>query len=147
MERINRSHKKKDIDAHIKGKAELLEKGALGAPVEDVKWNVQQGEVHSDIDIKLDTGEGRPIILRQFDYKFPPGLQMKPTADDILTEGYLNFLEAQLYFVDELDLVEKPRVMIGTDGFKIFATCQAKKGSIIPYHNKPQTLTEIATAK
>lgn len=140
---MNRSHKKKDLDAHIKGEAIALEKNAVGSPVQDVKWDVKQAEVHSDIDLKLDDGSGRPIILRQFDYVFPPGMQMKPTAEQILTPGYIKFLESQLYFVDELDLVMKPRVSISEKGFKIFATCQARKGSIISHRNTPQRLTDI----
>lgn len=144
MERINRSHKKRDLTQHITGEAQAIEKSAIDSPVTDIKWDVKQAEVHSDIAFSDDKGDGRPIILRQFDYVLQPGIQ-KPTAEDILTEGYLKFLEAQLYFVDELDLVQKPKVVINDKGFKIFATCQARKGSIIPYHNKPQTLTELTT--
>lgn len=143
MERINRSHKKKDIGAHIKGKAKLVEQDAADAPVKDINWDVQQAEVHSDIPLSTDEGDGRPIILRTFEYKFPPGIQYIPTADNILTEGYLKFLEAQLYFVDELDLVQKPKISIDETGFRIFATCQARKGSIIPGVSRPQTLTQI----
>ena len=144
MERINRSHKSRDINSHIKGKAEVTEVNAENSPVKDIKWDVQQAEVHSDISFKEDDGSGRPIILRQFDYVFPPGNQHRPSEDDILTPGYLKFLEAQLYFVDELDLVQKPKVMIGKDGFKIFATCQARKGSIIPQSAYIHTLGDIA---
>lgn len=144
MERVNRSHKKKDLDAHIKAEAQLLERNAIDAPVQDVKWDVKNAEVHADVDLKLDDGSGRPIILRQFEYIFPPGVQYKPREEDILTEGYIQFLKSQLYFADELDLIEKPRVYIDEKGFKIFATCQARKGSIIPGTAKLQTLTEIA---
>lgn len=144
MERINRSHKKRDINAHIKGKAELVEEGVTDAPVSNINWDVQQGEVHSNIPLSADQGDGRPIILRTFEYRFPPGIQYIPKAEDILTEGYLKFLESQLYFVDELDLVMAPKVAIDEKGFRIFATCQARKGSIIPGVSKPQTLTQIA---
>lgn len=145
MERINRSHKKRDIEAHLKGHTEVIEENAADAPVKDVKWDVQQAEVHSDIDIGVDKGDGRPIILRQFEYAFPPGMTYIPKAEDILTEGYIKFLETTLYFVDELEMVQHPKVVIGDRGFKIFATCQARKGSLI--HQRPQTLTEAAANK
>lgn len=144
MERINRSHKSKDLNTHIKGKAQLVEEGAVNSPVENINWDVQQAEVHSDIPLSVDQGDGRPIILRTFEYRFPPGMLRQPTEDEILTEGYVKFLESQLYFVDELDLVQPPKVRISSKGFRIFATCQARKGSIIPGVSKPQTLTQIA---
>lgn len=144
MERINRSHKSKDLSTHIKGRAEVTEVGAVDAPTDNVNWDVQQGEVHSDIPLSADEGDGRPIILRTFEYQFPPGIQKIPTEDEILTEGYVKFLESQLYFADELDLVMAPKVRINEKGFRIFATCQARKGSIIPGVSTPQTLTQIA---
>lgn len=135
MARINRSHKKRDIKDHIVAENKAHEAG-VG------EWDAKQLEVHSDIDLAVDTGWGKAVILRQFDYAFPPGIQQIPTKEQILTPGYLKFLETQLYFVDELELVMPPKVVIGQKGFKIFATCQARKGSLV--HQKPTTLKEIA---
>lgn len=143
---VNRSHRHKDIERHITGEADLLEQGAVDAPTENVPWEVKQGEVHSDVALESDLGDGKEIILRQFQYMFPPNLTEKPTKEQILTDGYKKFLEAQLWMVDNLELVMEPRVVIEEKGFRIFATCQPRKGNIIGWEDRDniKTLKQIA---
>lgn len=143
---INRSHKHRDLGAHITGEATLREEGVSDAPVENINWDVKRGEVHSDIPLEADEGWGKEVILRQFEYAFPPGITQRPTADDILTEGYVKFLESQLYFADNLELVLPPKVLIEDTGFKIFATCQPRKGHILEWRDRDhiQTLKQMA---
>lgn len=78
-----------------------------------------------------DTATGKPIILRQFRYMYPAG-QMKPRKEEILTESYIKHLENGLW-ADGMEMVMKPKVVFFKKGFTIFATCQAKKGNMIPY--------------
>lgn len=140
MAKINRSAKSRDLYKHLVGSGEVVD-----SATDKVQWDARAGEVHSDTRLEDDEGDGRPIILRQFEYRFPPGIQRIPTAEEILTTGYKKFLESQLYFVDELDLVMEPKVVINKKGFRIFATCQARKGSLVL--EKPRTLKQIADGK
>lgn len=78
-----------------------------------------------------DPGSGRPIILRKFEFKYPPGSKVVPTKKQLLTKEYIKHLEDRLW-ADNLELIQTPKVAFHTTGFTIFATCQAKKGNIIP---------------
>lgn len=84
-----------------------------------------------------DSGSGKPIILRQFEFHFPPGFKGKPKKEEILTESYIKYLENFLW-ADALEMIMEPKVVFNEKGFKIFATCQARKGHLIPYDKKDQ---------
>ena len=119
----------------------VLEYGAKNSPVKDILWNASQ--VRTPETRIEDSGTGRPIVMRHFDFKFNPALQGRPTKEEILTEEYRKHLN-NLLWADELELIQEPRVVFSKEGFRIFAVCQAKKGSIIPYYaNKPLPLQEV----
>lgn len=143
---INRSHNKKRLDDLITNEGTLKEMGVTDAPVDTINWKVKEGEVHSSTRLEDDTGEGETYIMRSFEFRFPENIKEKPTKEQILTDGYKKFLEAQLYMVDNLELALEPRVIIEEKGFRIFATCRPRKGHMIEWRDREnvKTLTQIA---
>lgn len=101
-------------------------------------WEGEEAIVHSEP--MLEGGGGAPIIVRRFDFNLPPGLPT-PTG-----ELLLNFHKSKIIaflWKDELELIREPRIEFSKskEKFRIFATCKAKKGSII--NERPQLLQEM----
>lgn len=121
----------------ILNKTTFVEKDAKNAPVKDITWEATQAQ--TDGEQIADWGSGKPTILRRFEFKFPPGFKGKPKKKDILTEGYIKHLENRLW-ADELEMVVEPKVAFTEGGFSVFATCQAKRGSLIPRYAQDQLI-------
>jgi hypothetical protein len=114
-----------------KGKNEFIidELNAKDAPVENVRWHGQEIDTSQKIE---DPGTGRPIILRTFDFDLPkdiPSNQL-PNKTQLMTFHRSKIIA--FLWKDELELIQEPKIVkINRRKFKIFAVCQAKKGSII----------------
>lgn len=89
---------------------------------------------HQRID---EPGTGKPIILRQFKYARNPAIKKKPTKDEILTPGYIKYLENGLW-ADNMEMIQDPKVVIDKKFITVFATCQAKRGNLINYAQRDQ---------
>ncbi len=96
---------------------------------ETARWEVQEVETKADKPL-ADDGTGTPIILRCFEFKWAPDLKGVPSESQILTEEYKRKLRDRLW-IDELEFIQDLKVVFEKGGCKIFATCQAKKGSLI----------------
>lgn len=92
----------------------------------------------------VNEGSGKPIILRTFEFKLPPTMDM-PKDTDIL-DAHRSRITIQLW-KDELVPIMEFKVIKDQKkhSFKIFATCQAKAGSVIL--DKPQLLQNIIRPK
>lgn len=93
-----------------------------------------------------DPGTGKPIIMRSFEYRYPPN-GLKPTKEQLLTPAYIQHLENGLW-ADGLEMILPPKVVFYKKGFRIFATCQEKKGMFIPREVQDQLIplqTKIQT--
>lgn len=86
-----------------------------------------------------DKGSGEPVLIRLFEFSFPPTLEKLPTKEEILTPEYIRHLKASLW-ADALRLVMEPRVVIDKEGCKIFAPCQATTGN--SFLDEPKTIQE-----
>lgn len=107
----------------------------------DVKakgWEGEEGIVHSDP--LMDSGTGARVIIRKFDFAVPVGVQLPP-KDQLLAFNRSKIIS--FLWMDELELIKDLKIEIAKNRkhFRIFATCMAKKGSII--YEKPQTLQQI----
>lgn len=123
----------------------VTEMNAANAPVQDVNWIGQEIEARSDIGFENDQGDGKPIILRQFEFALPMGVPMNQLPSKAkLLEFHKSKIVAFLW-KDELELIAEPKIVMEGRKFKIFATCQGKKGSLI-FH-KPQTLSDVAQGR
>ena len=122
--------KKPELSDHLKG--EFTAQGSEGS------WVGQEIEFKSG-PIE-DTGTGQPIILRTFEFSIPPGVpkNLLPSKKQLL-DFHRSKVIAFLW-KDELELVMEPKIVLSKKSlkFRIFATCQAKKGSLI--NQRPQLL-------
>ncbi len=94
-----------------------------------------------------DAQQGPEYIMRKFEYSFHPaiinGQQRKPNKKELLTEGYIKYLENALWG-DALEIVppEKgfpnPRVVIDKKGFTVVVVCKPKRGNIILDRDRDQ---------
>ncbi len=107
----------------------FIEPDAHDSPVKDLPYETAQ--IDSERQELLDPATGRPVILRQFEFLYPPARMGQPTREQILTPGYRKYLNDMLW-LDDLELIQEPKVIFSDRGFKIFVTCQARKGRIIP---------------
>jgi len=85
-------------------------------------------EDRTDDTLMHDTGKGEAVVIRLFEFKFPPTLEKLPTEEELLTPDYMKHLHSQLWG-DGLRIVLKPRTSITKEGCKIFVPCQATTGN------------------
>lgn len=86
-----------------------------------------------------DKGKGEPIVIRLFEYRFPPTIAKLPTKEELLTPDYLKYVKTQLWG-DGLRVVTEPRVNITQEGCQIFVPCQATTGN--SFLEEPKYLQE-----
>lgn len=104
---------------------EAIEHDAVDSPVSDIKWYGREDQTeYSSIH---DRGKGEPVVIRRFEYKFPPTIEKLPTEEEILTPDYIRYLHHSLWG-DGLRMVLDPRVDIKKEGCQIFVPCQAATG-------------------
>lgn len=91
-------------------------------------WEAESAQ--TDTTPLFDGGHGKPIILRTFDFKLPP-MESVPANQDLL-DANIKAVKTFLW-KDELVMIQDPKVVKAKDNlsFRIFATCQAKSGSVI----------------
>lgn len=116
---------------------ELVEENAIDSPVKNIKWYGKEDETEQTV--MHDTGKGDSVVIRLFEFVFPPTLETLPVKEQILTPDYIKHLKIQLW-ADDLRLVMEPRVVIDKEGCKIFATCQARTGA--NFLEQPKLLQE-----
>ena len=117
----------------------FIEQDAEDAPVKDIAWQGQDIQFNQQV---LDKGEGKPIILRQFDFSIPVGVQLPEKKE--IASTYQNFIDGFLW-KDGLRRIDDLRVVLQKDKFLIFATCQAKTGAVLL--DKPLTIQDYASSK
>ncbi len=116
---------------------DVIEKDAIDAPVKDIKWYGREDRTE-DKSIH-DVGKGEAIVLRLFEYKFPPNNERIFTKEEMLTPQYLKDLKTQLW-ADGFRLVMEPRVNITKEMCQVFAPCQATTGN--SFLEEPKLLQE-----
>lgn len=104
---------------------EAVETDAKDAPVESIKWygkedQTEEQSIH-------DKGEGEPVVIRLFEFKFRPDLPKTPTKDELLTPSYVKSIDAELWG-DGLRRVLDPRIEISKEGCRVFVPCVAATG-------------------
>lgn len=116
----------------------LVEENAKDSPVSDIKWHGK--EVETPTTPLQDTGKGKPIILRCFDFAIKPGADL-PSENEIL-EMYSKYIDTFLW-KDSLRRIMDLKLVIEKDKFKIFATCQPKTGAVLL--ETPLTIQDYAS--
>lgn len=140
----NRSHRSKDINDHIVDKTKFLEMGAQDAPVSNINWDVQQGEVHAD-PIE-DGGHGTKMIVRRFFFKLPPMPEGTVINNDEILDYHVKHTITPLLWRDELQVIDKPRIIAGKRGsYTIVAICEPRLmgGVFSTIHERPELVQDI----
>lgn len=143
----SRKHDSKKIEDHLVDKAKFVELGAKDAPVENVQWEVQKAEVHSDP--VFDPGTGGKVIVRRFSFRLPPGLKEQLSHKEIL-EYHKTHTVIPMLWKDELDLLDEPRIVAGKKGtFTIVAICSPRfvMGVRSTIHEEASNVTNIINGK
>lgn len=117
----------------------FIEENADDSPVKDIQWHGQDIETPENT-ILQDTGTGKPIILRCFDFAINPAVPL-PSETEII-ETYTKYIDTFLW-KDSLTRIQDLKLVIEKDKFKIFATCQAKTGAVLL--EKPLTIQDYAS--
>jgi hypothetical protein len=102
-----------------------------------IEWEADHQE--TDTVPLVNKGNGKPIIMRMFEFTLPP-MEKVPTNQQLL-EAHKSKITAFLW-KDELVPIMEFKVVKSKDQqhFRIFATCQAKAGSVIL--DKPMLLQD-----
>ena len=116
----------------------FIEENAIDSPVKDIQWHGK--EVETGGNILQDTGKGKPIILRCFDFAINPATPL-PSESEII-DTYTKYIDNFLW-KDSLTRIQDLKLVIEKDKFKIFATCQPKTGAVLL--EKPLTIQEYAS--
>jgi len=117
-----------------------IEMKAHDSPVENIEWQGETIETPTTPLVSDDTG--KPIIMRVFTFKLPP---LKP-EEMPTTEQFIEVHKTKItgfLWRDELVPIQDFKCIFSKDKTecRIFATCQAKPGSVIL--EKPQTIQHI----
>lgn len=118
----------------------ITELQAKDAPVENIEW--EGHDVQTEAKPLMDTGKGKPIILRVFDFSLPANLPKRPSKQELI-DFHKGKIKAFLW-KDELVMIEELKLIYSKDykHFRIFATCQPRAGSVVL--EKPKLIQQIA---
>ena len=106
----DRSVSSRNLDDHVVAKVGITAE----TDSSKVEWEATQGEVHSDIKLEDDTGHGKAVVLRAFDFAANPQAfkHHVPTKQELFNNHQIQ-IEGALY-ADDLKIFEEvpPKVLI-----------------------------------
>lgn len=142
MAKKNNIHNSRNLDDFLGDKGELLETNTHGAPVKDIKWEAQQISTTSD-PIK-DPGEGRPVLLRTFEYSLNPNLPKDLSiTKQAIFDSHKDQIRIMLWSdgLIPLEEIKKPKVQISKSQkkYRIFVLCIPKSSETLL--DKPLTIS------
>lgn len=124
---------------------DLLEVNAKDAPVKDIAWESKQIEVESDTNLEDDTGHGRAIVIRSFEFGINPKAfqEAQPTRQELFN-SHLKGIEVMLWR-DGMKIFSdvEPKLKIDQNKYTIIVAAIPNKGTILK--EVPQTLSQIAS--
>lgn len=140
----------KYIEDHILGETSATVHSGVDILSKGDNYDVKQGEVHSDIKLEADTGEGNAIIVRSFDFKAnPEAFKTRTPSKQELFNAHANQIEVILW-KDGLQVMPdvKPQLILSKqrNHYRIVVGAEPKKGNLINSldHDKFQTLSQAA---
>lgn len=140
----------RNIDDYIQAESHGTEIGAGdNSPVKDIQWDAKQTEAHSELTLEADQGDGRAVIVRNFDFKMNPETwrEHQPTKQELLN-SHLRQIEILLMKDGLKPFTEtEPRVMISKNQqfYRIVVGAEPMKGWLL--HDRPKTLSQLAHGK
>jgi hypothetical protein len=128
-----------------RGKFKAIEKDAVDAPAKDIRWEGEEVAVDSGIRLDADTGVGKAIVLRFFDFgsNLEAFKQHKPTAQELF-DSHRRGMESLLWKdgLKPYDAIE-PRFMFSKDKshYRFILACIPTLGNVLA--DTPRTLTQL----
>lgn len=130
-------------------KFKTVEKNARNTPskkVEDIQWEGEEVSAQSETKLESDTGTGKPIVIRFFDFGANPLVfkQHQPTAQELF-DSHRKGIESLLWR-DGLKPIEgiEPRLMFSKDksSYRFVITCVTSQALV----DTPKTLSQLLTS-
>lgn len=139
----NRDHKSRDIEDHI---VESTTASIVDETGEANTYEVNQGEVHADVQLSEDTGEGKAVIVRTFFFKAnPEGFRERTPSKQELFNAHAIQIQSLLRDDGLQPMSEvRPQLVIGKTKthYKIVVGAEPLPGMIL--HQRPDTLMNLA---
>lgn len=140
----------KDIEDHILGETSATVHSGLDTNAKGYNYDVKQGEVHSDIKLEADQGDGKTIVIRSFDFKAnPAAFKERTPSKQELFNAHAKQIEIILW-KDGLKVMPDVRPQLILDkkqrGYRIVVGAEPEKGHLINSLtlDKQQTLSQAA---
>ena len=98
-------------------------------------------QIQTEATPMIDSGIGRPLILRTFEFAIKPNQQRKVTKQELFNAHwpYIRTLIWSDGLVANTDV--EPRVVVGKKRYRIFILCEPKFRTLVA--DKPKTLQEV----
>lgn len=140
----------KDINDHILGETSATVINSLDSSASTTNYDVKQGEVHSDIKLEADQGDGKTIVIRSFDFKAnPQAFKERTPSKQELFNAHAKQIEIVLW-KDGLKVMPDVAPQLIMDkkrrGYRIVVGAEPEKGQLIDSLtlDKQQTLSQAA---
>lgn len=146
LDKKDRTHKSKDLKDHIVDTATAQIETEVGGTTKEVGWDVNEGEVHADVQLSEDKGVGKAVIVRTFFFKAnPEGFRERTPSKQELFNAHANQIRDALT-TDGLQIMHdvSPKLMIGKTKthYKIVVGAEPMAGMLL--HERPETLMNLA---
>lgn len=139
-----------DINDHILGETTVKVINSLDSSANGHDYEVKQGEVHSDIKLEADEGDGKTIVIRSFDFKAnPQAFKERTPSKQELFNAHAKQIEIVLW-KDGLKVMPDvaPQLILDKKrrGYRIVVGAEPAKGQLINAldNDKFQTLSQAA---
>lgn len=139
-----------DFNDHILGEATATVYNDLDPNSKGDNYEVKQGEVHSDIKLEADEGDGKTIVVRSFDFKVnPQAFKERTPSKQELFNAHAKQIEVILW-KDGMKVMPdvKPQLMLSKNRkfYRIVVGAEPEKGHLINSLtlDKQQTLSQAA---
>lgn len=140
----------KDINDHILGETAATVVPSIDTGGRSTNYDVKQGEIHSDIKLEMDEGDGKTIVIRSFDFKAnPQAFKDRIPSKQELFNSHLKQIEVILW-KDGLKIMTdvQPKLILEkkNKGYRIVVGAEPEKGQLIRSldNDKYQTLSQAA---
>ncbi len=140
----------KDINDHILGETTAKVINTLDGSAKAHDYDVKQGEVHSDIHLEEDTGHGKTVVIRSFDFQAnPSAFKERTPSKQELFNAHAKQIEVVLW-KDGLQVMPdvKPQLVLSKqrNHYRIIVGAEPRKGHLISSldQDKYQTLSQAA---
>lgn len=146
----DRAASSKNLEDHIIGETTATVVPSIDTDAKGDNYEVKQGEVHSDTKLEDDTGHGKAILIRSFDFKAnPDAFKVRTPSKQELFNAHAKQIEIILW-KDGLQVMPdvKPQLVLSKqrNHYRIIVGAEPSRGNIIlPSDQKKfQTLSQAA---